>query len=519
MSTKVGALKVLLVGDDEPFAQAFALRLQKLTEFTCTVEHCSTGAKMLDVVFTHPYDLIFLDVHLPDMDGLEVVARLARTSLPLPVVMISRNNNARTAVEAMKRGVLDFLITDDLLTLDLTGLLKRQLEAFRLRRENAELRHISQMKDDFLATISHELRTPLTSILGLSEVLLAGRMGPLQEKQSKSMEKILEQCHNLIRLINQLLDIRAFLGQGIRMETEAVSLREMVGRQANAMQNLFEKKGVQFTWKDADEALMVQAHRENLNKVVEHLIFNALKFTPRGGAVTVEIRGLDTGQVQLRIQDTGRGIPPEALPHIFNKFFHVDQTLTRAYGGMGLGLAFRKEVIEGLGGRVWVESKGTDLGTTVSFLLPRMREVPVVSSTDGAVPPKETKKTVLWVDDNPNLLELVEYGFAGFPHPVNLLTAQSGVAALAKMKTTIPDLVVLDIMMSDIDGLEVLDRLRKDPATQELPILVVTGYLEAARTAMQHGADDYCLKPFRVQDVLKKIEALLYSPQPKARST
>jgi CheY-like chemotaxis protein len=222
---------------------------------------------------------------------------------------------------------------------------------------------------------------------------------------------------------------------------------------------------------------------------------------------------LDTGHVQLKVRDTGRGIPTEALPYVFQKFFHVDKTLTRPYGGMGLGLAYCKEVIEAHNGRIWVESKGHGEGSTVSFLLPSMNEpVPSAAPTSPApVRSGESKKTILWVDDNPNLLELVEYGFAGFPHPVNLLTAQGGVAALAQLKTDIPDLVVLDIMMSDMDGLEVLTRLRNDPQSADIPILVVSGYREAAKIAVEKGATDFCLKPFRLQDVLKKIESLLYA--------
>ncbi len=513
MAATVGTLKILMVDKDRSFADSLVGRFRGLKEFSFAVDHSASGAEMLDKVYRQSYDLIFLDMDLPDMNGLEVLSRVGQTTLPLPIVTMAQNANARLAVEVMKRGVLDFLLKEDLVVLDMGGLLRRLLESFRLRRENAELQQINQMKDDFLATISHELRTPLTSILGLSEVLLAGRMGALQEKQAESLKKILDQCHHLVRLINELLDVRAFMTEGAKADRESLSLQDMVVRQVSALRPLFEKKGVKVELSKGEDPLFVQADRRNLDKVVEHLISNALKFTARGGRVNVEARKMDSGHVQVKIVDDGRGIPPEALPHIFEKFFHADQSLTRPYGGMGLGLAFCKDVVEAHGGRIWVESKGVWEGTLVSFLLPGQR-APLPSAAAPAAAParEEHKKTVLWVDDNPNLLELVEYGFAGFSHAVNLLTAQTGVAAIAQLQSRIPDLIVLDIMMTDMDGLELLERLRKDPQTQKVPILVVSGYQKAIRTAMDRGASDYCLKPFRVQDVMKKIEALLGVP-------
>jgi signal transduction histidine kinase len=514
MSSKVGTLRILVVDGDQAYTDAFVQRFATLKDFTASVEVSCTGADMLERVYRSPIDVVFLSMSLPDLDGLEVLSRLSQTTLPLPLVMMGADTQARQAVEAMKRGILDYLVKDDLLALDLSGLLSRLVESFRLRRENAELMQINQMKDDFLATISHELRTPLTSILGLSEVLLTGRMGALEERQAQSLKKILDQSHVLVKLINQLLDIRQLTQGQARLDAKPVSVQDLVLRQGAAMQTLFEKKGVKLVLDAGDDACFAAANAENLSKVVEHLIANGIKFTPKDGSVRVEVRKLDTGHVQFKVKDTGRGIPSESLPYVFQKFFHVDKSLTRPYGGMGLGLAYCKEVVEAHAGRIWVESKGTGQGTLVSFLLPGLRD-PEPAPKDGkpvpSVKPAPTRKTVLWVDDNPNLLELVEYGFAGFQHPVNLITAQGGVAAVAKLKTQIPDLVVLDIMMADMDGLELLDRLKADPQMRDIPVLVVSGYKEAAKIAVERGATDFSLKPFRLQDVLKKIENLLFA--------
>jgi len=508
MSAEAGAgvLKILIVDDDETFTDILARKLSRLEKYPAVCEVCHSGHDMLDHIYRQAYDLIFLDVGLPGMDGLEVLARVGQMTLPLPIIMVTGRDNARTAVEAMKRGVLDFYLKEDLLALDLALAVPRFMKIFRQRQENAELKHISQMKDDFLATISHELRTPLTSILGLCEVLLTGRMGALKDEQTHSLRKILAQSHNLVRIINQLLDIRAFTQGAAKLETQPTAFQSLVRRHWENAGPLFEKKGIKAALALPEEPLWVEAHEENLDKVVEQLLANALKFTPKDGQVRIEARKMDSGHVHFKVVDSGLGIPSASLPHVFQKFFHVDQTLTRPYGGMGLGLAFCREVIEAHGGRIWVESKGDNQGTMVSFILPGAAE-PAVPAPSG-LGANGHQKTILWVDDNPTLLELVEYSFAGFSYPVNLVTANGGRAALALLAKSTPDLIVLDVMMPEIDGLEMLDRLRKDPKTKGVPVLVVSGYKEAAKKALDRGADDYCLKPFRIQDVFKKIESL-----------
>jgi signal transduction histidine kinase len=512
MPSKAEDLKILIVDDDEAFVQVFLKRLNSFDKFSCLCERSHSGAEMLDKVYRQAYDLIFLDADLPGMDGLEVLARVGQTTLPLPIVMTASRQNVRVATQAMKRGVLDFLLKEDLLALDLNFALPDFLRSFRLRQENAELKQINQMKDDFLATISHELRTPLTSILGLCEVLLTGRMGSLQDEQTQSLKKILTQSQNLVRLINQLLDIRAFTQSVTTLEMKRLDFRTVVAKEWDAVQAPFQKKAIKATLTAGAEPVWIEAHEDNLRKVVEQILLNAAKFTPKQGSVQAEVRRMDSGHVQFKVADSGQGIPANALPHVFQKFFHADQTLTRPYGGMGLGLAFCREVIEVHGGRIWVESKGSGQGTTVSFLLPGAPEPRAPRVAAPAAPSTNGKKTIVWVDDNTTLLDLVKYGFAGFAFPVNLLTAESGAAFLAHLEKGVPDLIVLDVMMPEIDGLELLERLRREPRTRNVPVLVVSGYKDVARTVLEKGANDFCAKPFQIHDIFKKIEGLLLAP-------
>lgn len=504
-------LRVLIADRDPIFSKQFAERLVNLAGWTIGVDACGTGADFLHRLYAQPYDLVFIDLDLPDMGGLDLLTRLTRTSLPLPVVVLSTENVARPAVAAMKQGVLDHLMKEDLVSLDLDGLLGRLLATFHLKRENAELHQISQMKNDFLATISHELRTPLTSILGLSELLLAERMGPIEEKQAEGLRKIVEQSQNLARLINQLLDVQETLKDRIRTDLRPLSMTETVQHRVDDLRPLFEAKGLRLELALASDPLRVKGDGDPLGKVVEHLLMNALKFTPMGGAVAVELQEVPAGTVLLTVRDSGQGIPREALPYVFQKFFHADPSLTREYGGLGLGLAYCQHVIETHGGRIWLESAGSGQGAAAHVTLARFEgedePVPETLAPSG-------RRRVLWVDDNPNMLELVEVSFSSFGDAVSLVTHQRGQEALDEARRQPPNLIVLDIMMPDMNGLEVLARLRADPATRSTPVLIVTGYREAALEAVDRGATDYFLKPFHLPEMLEKIRDILQLPKP-----
>ncbi|HNF59784.1 MAG TPA: hybrid sensor histidine kinase/response regulator, partial [Elusimicrobiota bacterium] len=364
-------LRLLLADRDAGFTRIFQERFRALAGHTVTIDTCTAGADLVERFYAQPYDLVFLDLALPGLDPKDLLSRLSQTSLPLPVVALSSEHNTRPVVEAMKLGVLDHLMKEDFATLDLAGFVGRLRETFRLRRENAELLQINQMKNDFLATISHELRTPLTSILGLSEILLAGRMGPLVPRQSESLKKIIEQSQNLAKLINQLLDVQDIVQERMRLDFRPLSLAEITQARGEAVEPLFKQKGVSLRVEPMDDRLIFQGDREAVDKVLEHVLLNALKFTPAKGLVLVSAKALPPRSIQLSVLDTGQGIPNEALPYVFQKFFHADQSLTRAYGGLGLGLAYCKHVVEALGGRIWVESAGVGKGTRVNMTFPQ----------------------------------------------------------------------------------------------------------------------------------------------------
>jgi len=493
----------ILAGDEDPdFVSSLRARLAEIPSMDITLEACRRGEYLIPRIYGQPFDLILIDLALPGLGGVDVLSRLSQTSLPLPIVTLSEENDSRPAVEAMKRGVLDHVLKKDLAVLDLLGFLNRTLTAFKLKRENAELHQIGKMKNDFLATISHELRTPLTTIMGLSELLLSGRLGDLGGKPLESLHRIHDQSQNLARLINQLLDVQETLIEKTPADLRPLDLCDIVEVPVQALRLIYEKKGVSLSFTPPDVRCTVAGNREFLSKVVEHLLTNALKFTPSGGHVTVSQKAMPGSSVLLSVQDTGQGIPQELLPFVFEKFFHADTRLTRPTGGLGLGLAWCHHVVSSHGGRIWLESPGVGQGTTVNITFPRLKNPSLpLSSTD--------QKTIFWVDDNPHMLELAQAGFSALPKSVKLVTCQSGTDALERILLCLPDLIVLDMMMPDMNGLEVLNTLKSQEETRPIPVLAVTGYRDAALKALEQGALDYFIKPFPLSQILKRIREII----------
>jgi CheY-like chemotaxis protein len=213
------------------------------------------------------------------------------------------------------------------------------------------------------------------------------------------------------------------------------------------------------------------------------------------------------GKASLSVEDKGPGIPPELMPHIFERFFAANQGPSREYPGLGLGLPLSKEIIEQHGGRIWLESQGAGSGTTAKLELP-------ICAADAAqivVEAAQTlaKKRILIVEDNQDLVGILVFFLASVSRNLVISTARSGFEALEKIKSETPSLIILDVMMPGMDGFEVISRLRRLPDTERVPVLVLTGYYDALTRARQAGAQDVLLKPFEKMVFVNKVLQLL----------
>jgi len=263
----------------------------------------------------------------------------------------------------------------------------RELQEKNRQLESAfhALKELDRLKSNFLATMSHELRTPLTSVIGYSEMMLEGLGGPLTAEQREYLQIIMEKGENLLQLITSILDISKIEAGRVKLVHSDVDVATVMRDAVATVMPLARKKGLRLTWQPA--ALpRVQCDREKIRQCLINLVNNAVKFTPAGGAVTVEARQLSGDRVGLSVTDTGIGISPQHLPRVFDVFYQVDGSSTREFGGAGLGLAIVKSYVEAHGGEVSVEST-VGKGTTFTLVLPvEARGTAVVTQAPQAAP-------------------------------------------------------------------------------------------------------------------------------------
>jgi PAS domain S-box-containing protein len=350
----------------------------------------------------------------------------------------------------------------------------RLFEEERAARKDSEA--AGRAKDEFLTTLSHELRTPLTPIIGWIHMI---RSGMIPAKESKHGLSVIEKnSYALKRLINDLLDMSAILSGKMRMEKLPVRLEAALQEAVETVRPLASENGVELElWhSDQNPNILVSGDRTRLVQVFWNLLHNAIKFSNDGDKVQISC-DRSNGSAVIRIEDSGRGIPSEFLPHVFERFRQADGSKTRLFGGLGLGLALVKSFVEAHGGEVSAESGGEGQGSRFTVRLPLQ-----AAQTDPAVPDrsKDTATAVsqpvrlLLIEDDVDTLEMLRAAFAarGF----RVTACDSASSALEAVRESAFDLIVSDIGMPRIDGYELMRRLRDLPALKDVPAIAVTGY-------------------------------------------
>ncbi|MDE2141996.1 MAG: response regulator [Elusimicrobia bacterium] len=497
----------ILVVDDEPDNRTLLKsQLEKLNHGRLLVDVAADGDEGLRKLTERTFDLIFLDYRLPPTDGLDILDKIRQHHPKAAVVMTTAAGSEQVAVAAMKKGAMDYLTHKDLRAADLGQLLRRVIEIRNLVNQNMELRQVNQMKNEFIANVSHELRTPLTVVIGYANTMRDGNLGPLNDHQQKALTSIVERSEALLVTLNNILRIREVHEGRKPTLLKPVNLKNLVEFQLGRAGKEIRRKKIVVTAELGAGAFWSLADEEKLGDVVDNLLNNATKFSPVGGALRVELTSTG-GRAKLTVSDQGPGVPPEVMPHIFERFFAANQGPTREYPGLGLGLPLSKEIVEQHGGRIWLESKGAGTGATSHLELPTCAPDAAPTVVDGG----ETlrKKRVLIVEDNPDLVEVLMLFLASVSRNVSIATARSGFEALEKIKDETPNLVILDVMMPGMDGFEVLARLRRLPDAERVPVMVLTGYSDAVQRAREAGAQEVMLKPFEKNVFVKKVLQLL----------
>lgn len=385
--------------------------------------------------------------------------------------------------------------------------LTRQQE--KMARLNDELRRANVLKSQFLSNVSHELRTPLTSIIGFSSILLRGRRGEeLSERQRDNTERILSAARRLVTIVNDVLDLSRIEAGRLDVFRREVDLRALLEGLRDELEPQARARGLELRVEIADDAATVVTDGDRLRQVLVNLAGNAVKFTPRGH---VTLRAARTGDLfSVAVEDTGVGIPLDQQERIFEDFYQADGSSTRTSGGAGLGLAISRRLARLLEGRLTVYSVPEE-GSTFTIVLQAgatphaAAGTARVTSGSSAGPTRHGTARVLVIDDDPEMILLVEGALEGSRYDVvGALSANEG---LQKARMLRPDAILLDVMMSEIDGWRTLHHLKQDPETASIPVVMHTIVADQA-LGFSLGATDYLVKPVEREQLLATLRRL-----------
>lgn len=349
---------------------------------------------------------------------------------------------------------------------------------------NAEAETASTIKDEFLATLSHELRTPLTSILGWSKLLADGNLDDAASK--RALETIVRNARAQRQLIDDLLDISRIITGKLRLDVRPIELAPIIESVVDGMRPAADARGIHLQTTLDSAANTISGDPDRLQQIVWNLLTNAIKFTPDGGRVDVRLERIES-RVELTIKDTGQGIDPELLLHVFERFRQSDSSSTRRHGGLGLGLSIVRQLVELHGGTVEAESPGEGEGTTFNVILPPMivhhelSEVKRTHHLTGSNPltgqqPLLNDLRALVVDDEPDARELIVEVLRGCGAEV--VVVGSAVEALGEIERGHFDVLISDIGMPLMDGYALMERVRLLPKERggRIPGVALTAY-------------------------------------------
>ncbi|GAP94122.1 two-component hybrid sensor and regulator [Leptolyngbya sp. NIES-2104] len=390
------------------------------------------------------------------------------------------------------------------------------LEQEQTAREQAE--NANRIKDEFLAVLSHELRSPLNPILGWTRLLQNGRLD--EARRTEALRTIERNAKLQSQLIEDLLDISRIMQGKLSLTAAPVNLTSVISAAVETVRLAAEAKNIQMTLALDDSIAPISGDAGRLQQVVWNLLTNAVKFTPNDGAVIVELRQLNR-LAQIRVIDTGKGIAPSFLPHVFEYFRQEDGSTTRKFGGLGLGLAIVRQIVEMHGGTVLAESAGENQGATFIVQLPTLQQTASISSEsthhqiDVEVP--LAGRQILLVDDEPDTREFQTFLLEQYGARVKAVA--SGIEALQALEQFIPDLLLSDIGMAEMDGYMLLQQIRLKPSSQggTIPAIALTAYAAEIdqQRALQVGFQSHITKPVEPEALLKAIVSLLESHVPR----
>lgn len=512
-----------------------------------------TGVHALEIAAQTKPDLCLLDINMPEMNGYEVCRKLKKSpsTAEVPIIFLSALGETEDKLRGFFAGGVDYVTkpfqSQEIIARVSTHLslsyskraladnearlqkAHNELEAkvaertYELQQANLQLQEMAQMKDDFLANISHELRTPLNAILGNTEILLEGVYGAVLPRQTQALARIQDSGQHLLSLINGILDLAKARSGDLDLQIQQISVQQLCQECVHQVQALAQKKQLSLRLNLDPNIDIIHADPQRFKQILLNLIDNAVKFTPEQGEIGLECKlQAEQQQVCFKVWDTGIGISADMQDKLFQPFVQVDACLARAYEGSGLGLGLVKSLIELHGGSIHLDST-LNQGSCFTVYLPwhsppSQAAAGVVADrrSQAALPPNAAKlsknPSILLAEDNAqNRLMLAEYlSSKGY----KVVTAHDGLEATQLAEAQPPALILMDIQMPNMDGLQAIRHLRAQAEFAHLPIIALTALAmsDDAERCLQAGASMYLSKPVVLQELLGNIMYLLHRP-------
>lgn len=483
-----------------------------------------SGAEALEILLEYEIALALVDIQMPGMDGFELAEYMRGTdrTKTVPIIFLTAGNtDKQRRFRGYEAGAVDFLqkpIDPDILRIKADVFFKlchkrqklaRQRDALEAAKEENEkllketrqyaeaLKEADRRKDEFLATLAHELRNPLAPIRNGLQIL---RMNPSAEKAGQVRDMMDRQLSHMVRLIDDLLDVSRVSEGKIVLQREVLSLSSAIDAALEASRPQIEGANHKFMLHMPAEQVRVNADMTRLAQILSNLLNNAAKYTPPGGHIDLYVHKEDS-QAIITIKDNGIGIPAGMLGSIFDLFTQVDAALEQAKGGLGIGLALVKRLVELHEGTVGVQSAGAGKGSAFTVRLPLAEAVtPVEKDTEEFVIGGSSMR-ILVVDDNVASAQTIGWMLEMIGHETTLV--HSGTDALAIAAQLRPDIIFLDIGLPGMNGYDVCRALRSDPALEGTVIVAQTGWGQKRdrELAQEAGFNHHLVKPVSLDDL------------------
>src|SRR5271166_3156085 len=442
------------------------------------------------------FDLVLVDLSLPDSDGFETFRRVRESSPSTPIVVLTGRDDLDLAIMTTRAGGQDYLLKQ------FTGgeLLKRLMcQAIERKRIMEALKEADTRKNEFLAMLAHELRNPLAALdCGLSLLKAAGQVSDREWALTMAQHQV----RLLARMVEDLLDSSRITRGTFQLRRERVRPAELIERAVDTMRHLAQTKGHRLHVVVGPNLPQLEADPSRLEQVIFNLLNNAFKFTPQGGRVEVSAVA-EGGELVLKVRDTGSGITPDFLPHIFEPFVQAEATLARVRGGLGVGLTLVKAIVELHGGSVEARSEGLHLGSEFVVRLPTVGADDAVGSGPSSLQDRPSlgvdgapeRRRILIVEDNLDYALGLRRLLESAGHEVQI--CNHGLAAISQAPAFVPDLILLDLGLPGMDGHEVARRMRENESLARARIVVISGYAceEDRQRSRGIGVDEHLAKP------------------------